>query len=290
MKFARALCLLGSIALLCPTVTQAASTLRVISWNLRREGQSGDTNPSGVATQAWTNFGTASNSPNGFDVIFCQEVMNATVATDIKNALNTASGVTWAVAQVGPLGRTSYKEYYACIYRTDRVALISNGTWTDSADIFDREPQIVRLRDTSTSADYTFLNFHTYYGNGGSDIQNEIKLLPQPFNGAQAITTADQDVILLGDTNLNGTHAAWNNLYSTANVSPAVTNKYNGLTSLNTSGGYVNPYDHFLMQAANVTEFSTCDRDYIANTTTFVADLSDHAPIWLKLYSTADTD
>ena len=66
--------------------------------------------------------------------------------------------------------------------------------------------------------------------------------------------------------------------------------RVNELTSINASCAFASRYDHFWMQNSYVTEYSASGRDYIANMCTFRNGVSDHAPIYLSLYSTADTD
>lgn len=270
-----------------PHALFAAAYMRTVSWNLRHEGWSGETDYAGDATQIWTKYGSSSGSSNGCDIVFLQEVMYSTVPASIASALTSTSGYTWASAYVGPIGRSSYKEYYAVVYRTDRVTLLSSTMWSDSGDVFEREPQIIKIRDKSTNADYTFINWHSVFGNGGSDIHNEVKQIDNVFSSIQSGSSSDQDVLLVGDTNLNATHSAWNELYA---LSPAVSNYYNTATTLNSGGSYVSPYDHYFAQPSYVTEISTYGRDYIANTSTFYSGFSDHAPIWLRLYSSSDTD
>ncbi|GIX43793.1 MAG: deoxyribonuclease I [Candidatus Hydrogenedentota bacterium] len=267
----------------------AAAYLRVVSWNLRREGYSGETNYTGDAQQIWNQFGSSSTSPNGCDVVFCQEVMYESAAQGIASALTSISGVTWTYAVTPALGRTTYKEMYAVIYRTDNVQLLSNTVWNDVGDKFEREPQIVKLRDKRTNADFTFINWHTIWGTT-TERQAEIAEIANVFKSVQNSDSSDQDVILLGDHNCEATSTWWANLTNTSVISPQVSYKVNDLTTINSSGSYVSPYDHFWFQASYVTEYSSSGRDYIANTLNFYTNLSDHAPIWLKLYSSSDTD
>ena len=99
-------------------------------------------------------------------------------------------------------------------------------------------------------------------------------------------SSSDQDVILLGDHNRDATSPWWSTLIG---QSPAVGNKVNDLTSINTSCAFASAYDHFWFQSSYVTEFSSAGRDYIADMCAF-RNVSDHAPIFLSLYSSADTD
>jgi endonuclease/exonuclease/phosphatase family metal-dependent hydrolase len=277
------------LALAAPAFTHAqGSYFRVVSWNTRHMGWSGETDYAGYAAQAWRQFGSSSTSTNGCDAIFLQEVMNTTAISNFVSAMNSVSGVTWAHSTTAAIGRSSYKEHYSVVYRTDRVSLISSTTWSDSGDKFEREPQIVRLRDKTSNADYTFINWHTIFGTT-SERDQEIRDIVAVFNSVQNSTSADQDVILLGDFNRPADHAAFSNLLSTSYVNPAVTWKVNDLTSINSSCAFASAYDHFFFQATYVSEFSNAGRDYIANMCNLYA-LSDHAPVWLRLYATSDTD
>lgn len=271
------------------TATWAAAYLRVVSWNLRHEGWSGETNYSGDAQQIWYQFGSSSTSPNGCDVVFCQEVMAESAASGIATALSSLSGVTWTYAVTPPLGRSSYKEMYAVIYRTDNVQLLSHSVWNDVGDKFEREPQIVKLRDKRTNADFTFINWHTIWGTT-TQRQAEISEIANVFKSVQNGDSTDQDVILLGDHNCDATSSWWANLTSTSVISPQVSYKVNDLTTINSSGSYVSPYDHFWLQTTYVTEYSSSGRDYVASPLDLYNTLSDHAPIWLKLYSSGDDD
>jgi endonuclease/exonuclease/phosphatase family metal-dependent hydrolase len=213
--------------------------------------------------------------------------MATTVAASIAQALTQVSGKPWSSAVTPLLGRSSYKEAYAVLYRTDVVSLLSSSVWSDTGDVFEREPQIVKVRQTATGADFTFINWHVVFGTN-AERAAELAAADTVFNSVQSASSSDQDVILLGDHNAPATSAWWNELK--ANVSPAVSCKLDVATTLNSSGGFANAYDHFWMQTSYVTEFSSAGRDYIASTTDFVTRLSDHAPVYLKLYSTSDTD
>lgn len=264
----------------------AGSYLRVVSWNLLHAGWSGQTHWPGYAAQAWEKFGSSSTSPNGVDIVFAQEVMYADSAASIASALSARSGVSWDYRVTAALGRSSYKERYAVFFRSDRVQLLSHTVWNDSGDHFEREPQIVKVRHVQTGADYTFINWHTVFGTTAQR-QAEIERIATVFKSIQDASGSDQDVILVGDHNRDATSAWWNNLTS---LSPTVGYKVNEYTTINSSCGYASRYDHFWFQATYVTEYSTSGRDYIADLCAFRNDLSDHAPVYLQLYSTADTD
>jgi endonuclease/exonuclease/phosphatase family metal-dependent hydrolase len=263
----------------------AGAYLRVVSWNLLHAGWSGQTEWNTYAAQAWNQFGSTASAANGVDVVFAQEVMYDTSAASLAAALTAVSGYTWDYRVTAAIGRTSYKERYAVLFRTDRVQLLSHSVWADSGDHFEREPQIVKLRHVQTGADYTFINWHTVFGET-AERQAEIQQIAAVFASIQSGSGSDQDVILLGDHNRDATSPWWSNLTT---LSPAVSHRVNELTSINTSCAYASPYDHFWFQGRHVSEYSTSGRDYIGNLCTF-RDTSDHAPVYLSLYSNSDTD
>ncbi len=282
----RIVAILGLCILLFGAQASAQSYLRVVSWNMLHAGWSGQQDWNAYAGQIWNNYGSVAGAGNGADLVFAQEVMYAESASSLAAALTAVSGFAWDYRVTAAIGRSSYKERYAVFFRTDRVQLLSATVWADSGDKFEREPQIVKIRHTQTGADYTFINWHTVFGTT-AERQAEVQLIGAVFKSIQDGSSSDQDVILVGDHNRDATSPWWVNLTSLA---PAVGYRVNELTSINASCAFASRYDHFWMQNSYVTEYSDSGRDYIANMCTFRNGVSDHAPIYLSLYSTADTD
>lgn len=278
--------ILGLCILLFGAQVSAQSYLRVVSWNMLHAGWSGQQDWNAYAGQIWNNYGSSAGAANGADLVFAQEVMYAESASSLAAALTAVSGFAWDYRVTAAIGRSSYKERYAVFFRTDRVQLLSATVWADSGDKFEREPQIVKIRHTQTGADYTFINWHTVFGTT-AERQAEVQLIGAVFKSIQDGSSSDQDVILVGDHNREATSPWWVNLTSLA---PAVGYRVNELTSINASCAFASRYDHFWMQNSYVTEYSDSGRDYIANMCTFRNGVSDHAPIYLSLYSPADTD
>lgn len=270
--------------LLYQQTAAAAAYLRTISWNTLHAGWSGQTNWNAYAAQMWNDYGTSSSANNGFDVAFLQEVMYADTAANITNALNNTTNYSWAYSSTGAIGRSSYKERYAVIYRTDRVQILSAYVWNDSGDKFEREPQIVKLRHIQTGEDYTFINWHTVFGTTAQR-QAEIAEIAKVYQSVQNADGSDQDVILLGDHNREATSNYWANL-----TNMGVSNRVNDLTSINSSCAYASRYDHYWLNTSHTREYSSSGRDYISNLCTFRNGVSDHAPIWAQFYSTGSTD
>ncbi len=264
----------------------AGTYLRVQCWNARHMGWSGETDWSGYASQIWTDFGSSSSSSNGCDVVALQEVMYSSSITSLVAALESISGKDWSATTTAAIGRSSYKERYSVLYRTDRVTFLGSEVYDDVGDRFEREPQIVRLRVKSTNADVTLINWHTIFGST-AERRAEIEDIADVFDEVQDDSSSDQDVILLGDHNRWATSDWWDDLEA---LSPAVSVKVDLATTLNSSCAYASQYDHFWFQSSYVGEYSSSGRDYVADTCSFRSGLSDHAPIWLKLYSSGDDD
>lgn len=275
------------VVLVMPSFAHAAAYLRVVSWNLRHEGWAAERTYTDDAKQIWNQFGSSSSSTNGCDLVFLQEVMDPAAASAIASALTAVSGTSWSYKVTPLLGRSSYKEAYAVLYRTGTVTLLSSSVYSDSGDVFEREPQIVKVRLSATGEDFTFINWHTLWGTA-TERQVELNAIDTVFKSVQNASTSDQDVILVGDHNAACSSTMWNDFK--ASVSPTVSCKLDVLTTLNSSGGWANAYDHFWLQGTYVTEFSSAGRDYVANTADFSTRLSDHAPVWLRLYSSGSTD
>ena len=117
---------LGVALVLASGTASAAAYLRVMSWNTLHSGWSGQTDWTSYAAQAWNDFGTTAAAANGVDVIFAQEVMYDTSAASLATALIAISGVTWDYRVTEAIGRTSYKERYAVLFRMDRVTILSS--------------------------------------------------------------------------------------------------------------------------------------------------------------------
>jgi endonuclease/exonuclease/phosphatase family metal-dependent hydrolase len=274
------------VLLALPSSALAGSTLRVMSWNLRHEGWSGERDYLGDAEQIWYEFGSSPTSPNGADIAFFQEVMDRSVPQAIADELTRMSGKKWTGLASPLLGRSSYKEAYGVVVRSDRVSVVSASVYNDVGDRFEREPWVVKVRDRSTGADYTFLDWHAVFGTTRQRAQ-EVRDIASVFSDVQAADPTDQDVILLGDHNAPATSTWWSTLLALA---PAIAYRVNDPTTLNASGAWASAYDHVWAQPTYLTELSAAGRDYVQDPVFFVQQLSDHAPVWLKLYSRSDTD
>ncbi len=226
-----------------------------------------------------------------FDIVFVQEIRDSseTTAPIFLEYINEMDGPTYAFIRSKRLGRSSSKEAYAYFYNTDTVAYL-DGTahvWDDSGDIFEREPYIASF--TSNNFDFTLLGIHTK----PDDAENEIGNLTHVSNHLKGIQS-DQDIILLGDFNADGSYYDEDDMSTPLRDSQyywTVDNHIDTMTKTDWT------YDRIVMLE------TTYSIEYIEDSTevfyfndvyglnqTFTEDISDHFPVYAHFKTTLTDD
>jgi endonuclease/exonuclease/phosphatase family metal-dependent hydrolase len=178
-----------------------------------------------------------------YDVIGLQEVMNEDTLKKVRDLLREHTGTEWQyVISLRNLGRSSYKEYYAVLYRLDKTTYTSNSAeiWNDEGDLFEREPFFASFK--SRNFDYTIIVMHSDFDNNKEVMRKEARLLYTVYNKIQERNPNEKDVILMGDFNLSANDIGWDSLKTI----PTMTNLIPGTTqtTLSTSGGLSSAYDN----------------------------------------------
>jgi len=165
------------------------ASIKKASFNIQVFGRSRADKPEVMATLA--------KIINEFDIVAIQEIRDSSgTAIDKLEDEVDALGIDYEYV-IGPrLGRTSSKEQYAFMYRTDKIEPISNATYEDPDDIFHREPFMAYFKIKNNSFDFVLINIHT----DPDEATREINSLTLAALKARELFN-DRDIIILGDLN-----------------------------------------------------------------------------------------
>ncbi|XP_057314172.1 deoxyribonuclease-1-like [Hydractinia symbiolongicarpus] len=133
-----------------------------------------------------------------FDLVLIQEIRDST-GTAILDLLKQLNKVEpkYKVMVSDRLGRSTSKEQYAFIYRSDWLTPVSSFTYDDKNDVFAREPYVVHFKSKKAEIqDFAVAGIHT----APKDAENEISNLTLVYNNiVQKLKT--QNAIIMGDFN-----------------------------------------------------------------------------------------
>lgn len=252
-----------------------AQGLRIGSWNLKRLGQG--TKRLDLVAQV---------IESQFDVMAVQEVMTPAA---LQSLLTYLPG--WSATLSTAVGRNSYYEYYAVLYRTGQTSVTTAYVAADPADEFYREPMVTCLR--TNTVDYCLVDIHIVYGTLVGPRDAEIAALGRLVASLRA-GSPEKDWIVLGDYNRQASASG----FATLNSNGWQFNDDGSVkTTLGTSA-YTNPYDHAMIDPVPSREWTGISGrfDTVAavcgGSFAFCADqVSDHAPIGVLFdASVADDD
>lgn len=176
-------------------------TIRIATFNIQVFGTSKSKKPQVMDTLA--------KIVRRFDLVAIQEVRSTDdmVVPRFVDLINAQGGAYRHV--IGPrLGRTSSKEQYAFIFDSRRIAVDTRSLYTapDPDDFLHREPFVARFSTICPPGrqPFTFnlVNIHTDPDETGT----ELNALDDVFVSVQNNASRDDDVILLGDLNVDDRH------------------------------------------------------------------------------------
>ena len=214
-----------------------------------------------------------------FDVVAIQEVRatDETVVPQFVEWVNREGGNYAHV--VGPrLGRTNSKEQYAFVYDTERLELSKSSIYTvdDPQDLLHREPLVARFRarGPAPAQAFTFslMDIHT----DPDETKTELDALADVFVGAQHNGSREDDIILLGDLNVDDQHLGRLGQF------PTIAWTVSGTT---TNTRRTQAYDNIVFDQSATVEFTgeAGVLDLIESfglTEKAALEISDHFPIW----------
>ncbi len=264
-------------ALAVPVLLGAAASSQanavIASWNLKHAGWNNGKHLEQVAAVA-----------SHMDLIGLQEVMKEEVVSELEQQLEALTGDEWDSLVSHAVGRSTYTERYAYLYRDKTIAYQGGATvYLDPEDVFSREPLLATFVEKDTGRAFSAANVHIVYGDSKADRSPEIRALADIYDLMKEISPGTP-AIIMGDFNMAPDEPAWGDL-RTLGLRPLITE---GATTLSkTDGRYASLYDNIWYvpsewPKANGDVFRFPDYLGISHETAR-ADVSDHAPIYLSV-------
>ena len=223
--------LLSALLCLCLLPTIALADLRLASWNIQHLGWDNNKHYPALALIA-----------SHFDFLAIQEVMNAQGIYTLRDTLAHATREPWEVLYSEPMGRSSYREKYAFLWRQRAVEYIGGALiYLDDADRFAREPFSAVFRSRGTGQEFLAANVHITHGQRIAERAAEVRALRRYWDWlAEVQPEYEQLRLLFGDFNLPPWSEYWAMMLEVAE--PLITE---GATTLSTHDRrYANLYDN----------------------------------------------
>ncbi len=258
---------------IAPSAATTGDTIRIATFNIQVFGTSKSKKPQVMDTLA--------KIVRRFDLVAIQEIRSTdqTVIPRFVDLINAQGGAYRHV--IGPrLGRTSSKEQYVYIFDSRKIAVDRRSLYTapDPDDYLHREPFVARFSTICPQGrqPFTFnlVNIHT----DPDETDTELNALDNVFVAVQNNASREDDVILLGDLNVDDRHLgelgrlpsiAW--VVSGQKTNTRLTKSYdNILFDRRTTGEFTGRWGILNM----MTEFGLSRSEALR--------VSDHMPVWAE--------
>ena len=263
----------GQLPPASPAATAFSPTIKVASFNIQVFGTS--------KLQKTPVMQVLADVVRRFDLVAIQEVRSVddTVLPQFSALINS-TGVRYDFV-IGPrLGRTNSKEQYAILYDTSRIEVDPSSVYTvpDPQDLLHREPLVARFRPRGVPPNQAFtfslVNIHT----DPDETVTEMDTLANVFVGVQQNGTGEDDVILLGDLNVDEYHLG--NLGRLPGIGYVV-------AGVPTNTRRDKTYDNIVFDRRTTVEYTGRwgVLDLMAEyslTSAQALEVSDHMPVWAE--------
>ena len=257
-----------------PTPMFGGPAIRIASFNIQVFGDAKASKPYIMATLAAI--------IQNFHIVAIQEIRTQDDYF-LDNFLRTYVNVNGRAYDkvIGPrLGRSNSKEQYAFLYDTAAVEVNRRSVFTvnDPDDLLHREPLVAQFRVRGPPAQQAFtfvlVNIHT----DPDETDTELNALAQVYQAVRRASGGEDDIILLGDLNVDDQHLG--DLGRLDGVRPIVRNTFTNMR-------HNAQYDNMVLHQPSTTEFSgrwgVYDVQKLHNLTVDQAlQVSDHQPIWAE--------
>lgn len=227
----------------------------------------------------------------GFDIVGLVEVMNKDGVEELVDELNKQGNEKWDY-HISPfgVGSSKYKEYFAYIYKKDKVKFIkSEGFYKNGKSSLLREPYGATFK--INNFDFTLVLVHTIYGNNESQRKAENFKMVDVYDYFQDRDKKENDIFIAGDFNLYALDESFRPLYKHADkityaIDPAIK------TTIGPKGR-ANSYDNFFFSQKYSQEFtgSSGALDFSGDNPKLMREIiSDHIPVFIVVETSKDDD
>lgn len=252
----------------------AVADLSIATWNIQRLGHENQ-----------KSYPMLAKVVSHTDFLAIQEVMTDKAVSKLEIEVEKVTGESWTSIESDAIGRGSYKERYAFLWRDSKVAYEDGAvSYLDHRDVFEREPFSAKFRELSTQSLFAVGTVHILYGDGVEDRAPEIKALAEYWSWLSSVYDNTPNLFLMGDFNLSPSDPNWGPLFQEAK--PLVTT--GGSTLSSRDGRFANLYDNIIVSARNTPAI---DQVFILNYPKLLGwshaksrkHISDHAPVLLRV-------
>ena len=241
--------------------------------------------------KAQKDFVLMSKVLESFDIVGLIEVMNPLGVEKLVKELEKESGEEWEYhISPYPVGSTSYKEYFAYIWKRERVEFLEErGFYPDEGKRFERPPYGADFR--VGNFDFTFVLVHSIFGKRESERRAEAFAMDRVYDYFQNLDREENDIILAGDFNLRADDEAFDNILNHSDdlvyvLTPRIKTTI-GKDKL------ANSYDNMFLSRIYTQEFEGKSGavDFTKKQYRMMKDkISDHLPIFIVVDTEFDDD
>ncbi|WP_233265953.1 endonuclease/exonuclease/phosphatase family protein [Formosa sp. L2A11] len=248
-------------------------SLKIASWNIRDLGRTKDAQEILKIAKILKDF----------DIVAIQEVVakdpaGAQAVAKIADELNRMDS-KWDYRISDPTKSPSVyiSERYAFLWKTSKVKL-TNRAYLDSEleDVCFREPFIGKFQLKNNTEPFYVINFHSRKFDDNPE--QEIIFLKE-----YSTRLNSDNILILGDFNLNETHEVWDNLYNRG-FNPALNNTKTTLKTKCKNGNYLNHHIDNIYYSKNIIPIHSGAIDFVntCSNLEIARGLSDHLPVYLE--------